>query len=130
MEEFYRPLLNNMDLDPDGNYFSNLFKDSEYLAPSQITEKFVNLSPNFLIMHINCYSIISKLHDIQLLLLQLPISVLAVTETWLTDSMIDTIEIPNYNFLHKSREQGRGGRVGFCYKKKTFIIPNVTYLPI
>src|SRR5688572_25284592 len=75
-----KPLLNNKDLDPDPNYFSDLIKDCAYLAPSQLSHKFLNASHSFTIMHLNCRSIISKLNEIQILLQQLPASVLAVTD--------------------------------------------------
>lgn len=42
--------------------------------------------------------------------------VLAVTETWLTELTANAISIPGYKFIHKNREEGRGGGVGFFVK--------------
>jgi exonuclease III len=63
-------------------------------------------------MHINSRSITHKLVDIQILLQHLPISILAVTETWLNDSMADSIFIPGYTFVYENRVGGQGGGVG------------------
>lgn len=110
-----KPLLNNKDLDPDPNYLSDFNKDSPYLAPSHLSLKFINTSHSFTIMHLNCRSIASKLNEIQILLQQLPTSILAVTETWLSDSTADSIYIPNYTFTYKNRSEVGGGGCGcFC----------------
>ena len=50
--------------------------------------------------------------DIQLLLTQLNVDVLAVTEIWLNDISANTLKIPNYTFVYRCRETGYGG-VGF-----------------
>jgi len=65
-------------------------------------------------MHINCRSLLHKLHDIETLLLQLDIDTLAVTETWLDHLCADTIKIRGHNFSYKCRETDRHDAVGFC----------------
>lgn len=59
----------------------------------------------------------NKVAEIEELLSQLPVSVLALTETWLEPHVVDTILIPGYYFVHKSRSSGRGGGVGFLIKE-------------
>ena len=46
------------------------------------------------------------------LLALLPVSILALTETWLDAALTDTINIAGYQLVHKSRTTGRGGGVG------------------
>jgi len=104
----HRPLLNNIIiyiyLDPDSNYFLNASKRCEYSSSSQVAHQFHNDAHTFSIMHLKSRSLLPKLKsDIQLLLHQLPATICAISETWLTDSMSDTIGISGNKFLHKSR---------------------------
>lgn len=78
-------------------------------------------SNHFTIMHINCRSIMNKIPDIKIVLSQLSNDVLAVTETWLDDLSADTIRMPCYRFVHKCRENDRGGSVG-CFVKHTIAL--------
>jgi len=80
-EESNKYLINNSDLDPDQNYFSDLIKESKYYGLSQLSHQLNLETPLFSLMHINSRSITHKLADIQILLQHLPISILAVTET-------------------------------------------------
>src|ERR1043165_8156647 len=126
-DELKKPILNNKDLDCDINYYADLVKDCEYLAPSQALNRFHTDQPSLTILHLNTRSIISKLNEVQNLLQQLPTSILAVTETWLTDNTADTIHIPGYTFTYRNRGEGRGGGVGLFtredIKHKEMIIP-------
>ena len=45
-------------------------------------------------------------------MLKAPITVIAVSETWLTESLKDVYSIPGYNFFAKSRTGKTGGGVG------------------
>ena len=74
-------------------------------------------------MHINCRSISKNFDDILNLLhpvTTLP-TVLAVTETWLTEDTQNLFQIPGYNFITQSRLT-KGGGVGL------FICHNLTYM--
>jgi hypothetical protein len=57
----------------------------------------------------------------------LPTSILAVTETWLSDNTADTVHIPGYTFTYRNRREGRGGGVGLFTREdisyKEMIIP-------
>lgn len=68
-------------------------------------------------MHLNCRIVLNKITDIEDFLTQLPVSDLALTETWLEPDLIDTMMIPGHRFLHKSRPTGTGGGVGFLIKE-------------
>src|SRR5271155_836902 len=66
---------------------------------------------NLSIMHINCRSISKNFDDILNLLhpvTTLP-TVLAVTETWLTEDTQNLFQIPGYNFITQSRLTENGG---------------------
>src|SRR6218665_2436252 len=112
-----RPLLSNVDLDPDDNFFLNRLNISAYCTPSSMSGKFKATQQVFTAMHINCRSISYKIPDIQILLAQLPVKVLAVTETWLDRNNGDSIFIPGYSFTHSSRIGGGGGGVGLFVEK-------------
>lgn len=116
-EQTYRPLVNNSDLDPDDNYFIQRPIDHGYNTPLQLASLMTNEANLCSLMHINCRSIATKTTDIQLLLQQLPIDILAVTETWLDKTSADAVQIPGYNFVHTPRDTGRGGGVGFFIRE-------------
>jgi exonuclease III len=130
-EGTHRPLLNNTDLDPDGNYYSDLAMSSEYCSPVQLLHRLKEVSHPFPIVHLNCRSITHKINEIQALLHQLSVNILAVTETWLTEpmadtiptetwlteTMVDTIHISGYQFVQKPRKKGRGGGTGFFIRE-------------
>lgn len=59
-----------------------------------------------------------KLAELGDLLIQLPVSALSVTETWLDTETISTINIIGYHFVHKSPAAGRGGDVGLLIREK------------
>lgn len=115
-DEAHRPLANNCDLDPDDNYYVNRPVDHGYMTPSQLALVMKEETHMCSLMHINCRSIASKLIDIQLLLHEIPSHVLAVSETWLDQTLDSTVHIQGYTFIHKPRETGGGGGVGFFIK--------------
>jgi Reverse transcriptase (RNA-dependent DNA polymerase)/Endonuclease-reverse transcriptase len=112
-----RTLLNNADIDPDQNYFSNISWDSSYHTPQSLKPKFTPNSLPFSIMHLNCRSMLYKLDEIRSLLDQLPVSVLALSETWLDARWEEDINIVGYQWVHRPRGDGKGGGVGFLVKE-------------
>ena len=72
----------------------------------------------FSLLHLNCRSLYLKEDDVRLLLEEIQPSVLAVTETWLNDSQVDSMIFPGYKFVHKSRKTGPGGGVGLIIKNE------------
>src|SRR6218665_197088 len=98
-----RPMLNREDLDPDLNITFTSNCSSKYIDITEAGKKTVEYRNNLSIMHINCRSIIPKMTEISLLIEQVPISILAVTETWLSDDLNGLVNIPGYCFLHQPR---------------------------
>jgi len=68
-------------------------------------------------MHINGRSILPKMNEIRLLIEQAPVSILAVTETWLTDDLRGLVNIPGYCYLNQLRPVGMREGVGLFYKR-------------
>ena len=68
---------------------------------------------SFSIMHINCRSLLHKCGQLCTLLNRATVSVIAVTETWLNKSTVDSLHIPGYSFAECSRNDKLGGGVGF-----------------
>jgi len=95
-------------------YFSTYFANCRYNTPANIRLEY---NARFTFMHINCRSILHKLLDIETLLYQFNIDVLALTETWLDSVSAENIKIRGYTFLHKCRETNRWGGVGFLVKQ-------------
>jgi len=54
----------------------------------------------------------SKLSELELILTQINCSVIALTETWVTDDLAPTINIEGYKFIHEARSSWIRG-VGF-----------------
>ena len=119
---------NDIDTDPDYNYFDNINWDSPYVSLSSLKAKFKSSIPKFSILHLNCQSLIPKLAEIREMLLYLPVTVLGVSETWVNTSNEDTVNIPGYNFVHKSRVGTSRGGVGLFIRDdlKFNIVDNLT----
>lgn len=118
-----RVLLNDANIDPDNNFFNNTpLRDSTYLSIDEATTLFKckdQIKP-FIFMHLNCQGINNKLSEISLLLTQLNVSVLAVTETWLDPERASMIYIHGYKSIFKCRSGRRGGGVGFFLFRMTY----------
>ena len=60
--------------------------------------------------HMNVRSLVNKFDIFRNFVLQNPLSVFAVTETWLQPLILDSIiSIPNYNMIRKDRPSRGGG---------------------
>lgn len=74
----------------------------------------MNYNFPFNIMHLNCCIIYNKMDKISLIISEIMIKILAVTETWLQQEVADLITVQAFNFKHKPRPNAiRGGGVGF-----------------
>ena len=112
-----RSLLNNIDIDPDHNYLTDLPFNSTYSSPLSLGTKFNPLQPFFTVLHVNCRSVLPKLTEIKNLILRLPVSVLALSETWLADSLEDLVDLSGYQFIHRARQNGQGEVVGLLIQE-------------
>ena len=101
--------------DHDQSIYNNQNHSSRYITESQMND-FFNFSDlcALNLMHINCRSLKKNFEPVKNFLnfLSVPISVLAVTETWLNDSLHDVFFIKGYNFFSKCRINKSGGGVG------------------
>ena len=57
------------------------------------------------------------MNEIRLLIEQAPVSILAVTETWLTDDLRGLVNIPGYCYLNQLRPVGMREGVGLFIKE-------------
>ena len=69
---------------------------------------------NFSIIHFNTRSLMRNFDQLNLLLrnLNMPFSVIGVSETWLTDCTAELVNITGYNFVSNHRKSKTGGGVG------------------
>src|SRR6218665_3225269 len=109
-------LTNKDDIGPDKNYFANTNWDSSY-ATFRFWGNQVNTAESgFSILHIHCRSMTNKLDELESILNEMPVTILALTETWLPPEAADSFHIPGYNFIHKSRGVANCG-VGMFIRK-------------
>ena len=121
-----RVLLNNVDIDPDLNYFNSEVSTSNctYFLPEELKSVLMSYNSRacnldkLSIMHINCAGLLSKLDSIIELnnMLNNPFHAIAVSETWLTNLDEDQAIIPEYEFISKPREHKSRGGVGIFIK--------------
>lgn len=104
-------LINNEDIDPDLNLLENMQLKIQHIASQDLKVNFEIYKNLVTIMHVNARSIVNKINDLSLLLMQLPVKILAFTETWLNKDNENTLVIPGYNKICKSREGRMGGGV-------------------
>ena len=69
---------------------------------------------NFSIIHLNARSFIRNFDQLNSSLrnINMPISVIGVSETWLTDCTAEFANITEYNFVSNHRKSKTGGGVG------------------
>ena len=125
----HRELLNNMDLDPDVNYYNAVqIPYSEYVTSTDLNMLYskVHYENSFSIFHANCRSLSKNFNNLTctVSLIEPALSVIAVSETWLSPGAADLFHIPGYSFVEKSRILATGGGVGlyihnsFMYKSR------------
>lgn len=109
-----------LEIDPDINFFNKMdIPISNYFDSESIKD--FHESPNFTtpfnIAHINCRSMFNKTNEIKFLIDLLKANIMAITESWLQPEIAKLINITDYIFEHKSRNNSnKGGGVGFLIK--------------
>lgn len=86
----------------------------------------LNYKSLFKLMHLSSCSMFNKMNEINLLLSQIKIKIIAVTETWLQPEIVNLVSIEGYNFEHKNRSNSIRGGVGFLM----MILYNIKYLSL
>ena len=103
------------------------------IGSKYVTEKDINKFFNFddteavNVLHVNVRSMNKKFCHLESLLANIlqPLSAIAVTETWLSESSKNIFFIPNYQFVSNSRSIKSGGGVGlFIHSSFSFSIRN------
>ena len=104
------------DLDPDENFLNLLpNSNSSYIAEDKLCEFFnFEEKDSFNAIHINCRSLNKNFKALENLLIFISekLTVIAVSETWLTELSEDTFNLTGYSFVSKSRVNKIGGGVG------------------
>ena len=95
---------------------TQMFTNSNYITEDELS-KFYNPVNHFSainLLHVNCRSLKKNFNHLKNLISMIsePVMAIAVTETWLVDSLHHAYELPNYNFVGKSRTSRGGGGVG------------------
>ena len=88
---------------------------SKYITDSKLNDFFQFEDRSALnLLHVNCRSLKKNFNSLNNLLnmVNYSISVIAVTETWLSDSLRDVYDIPGYNFISLPRTGKSSGGVG------------------
>ena len=80
----------------------------------QITEILKEHSKDLSIMHFNTQSMVSSFNEFQVLVSQLPMDIIRMSETWLRNNstLLDYVTLPGYTALFRNHEGTRGGGVG------------------
>ena len=126
-----RFLINNEDLDPENNLYTNtdiMLPDSSYTTTLELSNIMKSSNPQTLsILHVNCRSLNNSLNNLVVLLDQLRsvIPFIAVSETWTTQLNEQDFKISGYNFVAKSREHKLcGGVVIYISENIAFKVRN------
>src|SRR6218665_1078096 len=120
----YNGRLNNDDIDPDINIYNDALLDAQYVSPSALARKFVQRGNLPGLMHINGRSILSKKQEFQLLVAKIPVSFVAISETWVNKNTEDQLQLTGYTAVYNSREDRIGGVVAILVKE------NIKYWPL
>jgi hypothetical protein len=109
-QSYFDDLLDN--LDPDKNV--PVHCSSSYMAHDDINATFKSKQDvllSFSVLHINARSLLNKFDDIKSLLENMPhsVSAICISETWLTDTTQDLVNISGYKFLssHRTKKVGK-----------------------
>src|SRR6218665_1649377 len=103
----------------DTNYYNESLQRVQYVAPA--ADKYSCHKNLANIMHINCRSIVNKIAELQILLKQVPVTFLALTETWLSDDTSHHLSIYRICCCDQFQSWKDRWRSGHSYKSWTDI---------
>ena len=91
--------------------FDDSVQDSTSL---QISETLKEHPKDLSIMHFNTQSMVSSFNEFQVLVSQLPMDIITMSETWLLNNpaLLDYVTLPGYTIPFRNREGTRGSGVG------------------
>ena len=119
-------IVQNDDVDPDFQFYTESTNDSRYYCSDEFNEKFGNdgvpSCDKISSIHFNARSLLNSFDDITSCLnsLNFVFDIIAVSETWLRFNS-PLIHMPNYSFVCNNRKYSRGGGVGmYVHESFTF----------
>lgn len=110
--------LNDEYIDPDVNFYNTIINHKcSYYIEDQLNKAIDEISDInlFSIFHLNCRSMSKNYSTLSQYLkcINHQFSIIAVSETWLSNETEDIFPLDNYTTVFKSRHSNRGGGVGF-----------------
>ena len=105
------------DIDPD-RYFSNSANSCTCYTPVEFNLSLQNNSTHFSVIHMNARSLSKNFENISTFLSTLchRFSIIALSETWISNQPLIPFHLDGYTFIHSDRLSGRGGGVAFFVK--------------
>lgn len=99
------------ELDPESNLFPNINDICNYYTDTEFTK--IETAGSFSLIHLNCRSLYSNFSSIYdyLNTLQNKFTVIAMSETWLTEEKGVEFHFEGYDFFYVNRTNRRGGGV-------------------
>ena len=103
-------------IDPDLNLFDTC-GSTQCFSPTEFNSQYA-FNSEFSMIHFNARSLSKNFEDISLFLSSLKHSftVIAISETWISNAPVFPFNLPGYKFIHSDRISGRGGGVGLFIK--------------
>ena len=102
-------------LNPDSNFITRR-PNSGYMVGEDLSNRVVSFGDKtiFSIIHLNARSLIRNFDQLNSFLrnINMPFSVIGVSETWLTHCTAELANITGYNFVSNHRKSKTGGGVG------------------
>ena len=102
-------------LNPDSNFITR-WPNSGYMVGEDLSNRVVSFDDktNFSIIHLNARGLIRNFDQLNSFLrnINMPFSVIGVSETWLTHCTAEFANITGYNFVSNHRKSKTGGGVG------------------
>ena len=102
-------------LNPDSNFITSR-PNSGYMVEEDLSNRLVSFGDktNFSIIHLNARSLVRNFDQLNSFLrnINMPFSVIGVSETWLTHCTAELANITGYNFVSNHRKSKTAGGVG------------------
>src|SRR6218665_3519951 len=89
-------------------YNNEMLSGAQYVTPSALAPKVVSRGNLHGIFYINGRSILSKMQEFQLLVANIPVSFVALTETWTNKNTEGQLQLKGYTAVYSSREDRIG----------------------
>ena len=98
------------DIDPENNFYNTINNNCQYYTEEQYKQ--VNMIDTFSIIHFNSRSLNKNIGKIKKLLAKFKkFSVIAVSETWLTEENCQNVDLVGYDLFTSNRNNKTGGGV-------------------